>query len=102
MQPYLVAVRGGKGLIHEEIPDITSPPYLPCVGAFTMFGEKPFCLEVQPTTDTIPALVSTGPNDRSLILPPEPTISRQLLDVKALSEKEIAVIAPVLELMQTG
>jgi hypothetical protein len=97
-----VAVRGGRGLIHEEVPDAASPPYLPCVGTFTMFGEKPFCLEVAPTTDTLPALVSTGPNDRSAILSPEPTISRQLLDVKALTEKEIAVIAPVLETLQTG
>jgi hypothetical protein len=101
-QPYLVGVRGGRGLIHQEVPDASSPPYLPCVGAFTMFGDKPFALEVQPTTDTIPALVSTGPNDRSAILSPEPTLSRQLLDVKALSEKEIAIIAPVLELLQTG
>ena len=100
--PYLVAVRGGKGLIHQEIPDISAPPYFPCVGTFTMFGEKPFCLEVAPTTDTIPALMSTGPFDRTAIMSPEPTLSRQLLDVKALSEKEIAVISPILELMQTG
>jgi hypothetical protein len=100
--PYLVGVRGGKGLIHEEVPDAAAPPYLPCVGTFTMFGEKPFCLEVQPTSDSIPALVSTGPNDRSTIFPPEPTISRQLLDVKALSEKEIAVISPVLEMLSSG
>lgn len=101
-QPYLVGVRGGKGLVHQEVPDPASPPYLPCVGTFTMFGEKPFALEVQPTTDTIPALMSTGPNDRSSIMSVEPTISRQLLDVKTFSEKEIAVMAPVLELMQTG
>jgi hypothetical protein len=95
-------VRGGKGLIYETIPDPASPPYLPCVGTFHMFGEKPFALEVTPTTDTVPPLISTGPFDRTTIMSPEPTISRQLLDVKALAEKEIAVVSPVLELMQSG
>ncbi len=100
--PFLVGVRGGKGLVHETIPDPASPPFLPCVGTFLMFGEKPFWLEVQPTTDTVPALVSTGPFDRTQIMPQEPTISRQLLDVKAVSEKEIAILAPVLETLQSG
>lgn len=100
--PFLVGVRGGKGLIREAIPDPASPPYLPCVGSFTMFGEKPFCLQVQPTTDAVPTLISTGPTDRTAIMPPEPTISRQLLDVKAFGEKEIAIAAPLLEMLQSG
>ena len=100
--PFLVGVRGGKGLVHETIPDAAAPPYLPCVGSFYMFGEKPFCLEVQPTTDAVPTLISTGPNDRTAIMPGDPTISRQLLDVKTLTEKEIAVVAPVLEMLQSG
>lgn len=100
--PFLVGVRSGKGLVYETIPDSASPPYLPCVGTFWMFGDRPFCLEVQPTTDAVPALISTGPNDRSAIMPQETAISRQLLDVKTLTEKEIAIVAPVLESLQSG
>jgi hypothetical protein len=67
-----------------------------------MFGEKPFCLEVSPTTDAIPSLISTGPTDRSAIMPADPTISRKLLDVHKMTEKEIAIVAPILEVLQSG
>jgi hypothetical protein len=50
----------------------------------------------------MPALVSTGPADRSAIFPPQLTVSRQLLDVSKLTEKEIAIVAPLLETLQSG
>jgi hypothetical protein len=100
--PFLVGVRGGKGLVTRSDPDPSAPPYLPCVGTFTMFADKPFCLEVAPTTDAIPTLISTGPTDRSAVFPSDPTISRQILDVKNVSEKEIAIIAPILDTLQSG
>jgi hypothetical protein len=100
--PFLVGVGSGKAMLYQAEPDPANPPYLPCVGTFLMFNDKPFWLEVQPVNDAVPALVSTGPTDRSAILPPNPSLSRQLLDVTKVSEKEIAVIAPVLEMLQSG
>lgn len=100
--PFLVGVSGGKGRIYQAEPDHTDPPYLPCVGTFLMFDDKPFWLEVTPVSDAVPALVSSGPCDRSVILPPQVSVSRQLLDVTKVTEKEIAVIAPVLETLQSG
>lgn len=100
--PFLVGVSGGKGLVYHASPDASNPPYLPCVGTFLMFGEKPFWLEVAPTNDAIPTLVSTGPTDRTAIFQAQPSLSRQLLDVAKVTEKEIAVIGSILETLQSG
>ena len=100
--PFLVGVSAGKGVIYQAEPDPANPPYLPCVGTFLMFDQKPFWLEVSPVSDAVPALVSTGPTDRSAVFPPQASLSRQLVEVPKVTEKEIAVIAPVLESLQSG